>query len=68
MALGYGAVLAAAAQFISANVAFYIYANHKHWDIPPEVMIGWLSTTVVQIVGIVLVIAKYLFPEGGGKP
>ncbi len=68
MALGYGAVGAAAAQFFSANIAFYVYAKHKHWDIPPDVMIGWLSATVAQIVGIVLVIAKYLFPEGGAKP
>lgn len=52
---------------VSANVAFYLYAIHKNFDIPPEVIIGWLTTTVVQVVGIVLVIAKYLFPEGGPK-
>ena len=40
-------------------------AVYEHWHIPPEVMIGWLTATVAQIVGIVLVIAKYLFPEGG---
>jgi hypothetical protein len=66
--LGYGAVIAAGLQFVVANVAFYLYADHLHWSgIPPEVMIGWLGATVAQIVGIVLVIAKYLFPEGGPK-
>lgn len=65
-ALGYGSVIAAALQLVSANIAFYIYAIHEHWKLPPEVMIGWLGATVAQIVGIVLVIAKYLFPDGGG--
>lgn len=65
--LGYGAVFAAGAQFVVADVAFYIYGAHADWRIPPEVMIGWLGATVAQIIGIVLVIAKYLFPEGGPK-
>jgi hypothetical protein len=52
---------------VSANVAFYLYAIHKDFAIPPEVIIGWLTATVAQVVGIVLVIAKYLFPEGGSK-
>jgi hypothetical protein len=66
-ALGYGAIAAAGSQLLSANVGFYLYAAHKHWDIPSEVVIGWLGATVAQIVGIVLVIAKYLFPEGGTR-
>lgn len=65
VALGYGAVVGAALQFASANVAFYLYAVALHWKLPPEVMIGWFGATVAQIVGIVLVIAKYLFPEKG---
>jgi hypothetical protein len=65
--LGYGAIAGAGLQLASANVAFYLYAIHKAFDIPPEVIIGWLTATVAQVVGIVLVIAKYLFPEGGPK-
>jgi hypothetical protein len=65
--LGYGAIWGAGLQLLSANVAFYIYAIHKDFNIPPEVIIGWLTATVAQVVGIVLVIAKYLFPEGGQK-
>lgn len=65
--LGYGSIAGAGLVLVSANVAFYLYAIHKNFDIPPEVIIGWLTTTVVQVVGIVLVIAKYLFPEGGPK-
>jgi hypothetical protein len=63
--LGFGALLFAGAQFVVADVAFYKYGIHYHWKIPPEAIIGWLGATVIQVVGIVLVIAKYLFPEGG---
>jgi hypothetical protein len=30
-------------------------------------MSAWLGTTVVQVVAVVLVIMRYLFPEGGSK-
>lgn len=33
------------------------------WDLSPGVIEIWLAATVVQIVGIVLVVTRHLFPE-----
>jgi hypothetical protein len=65
--LGFGALFFAGAQLIVADVAFYKYGIHAHWQIPTEAIVGWLGATVIQVIGIVLVIAKYLFPDGGPK-
>lgn len=65
--LGYGSLFFAGASIVVGDLAFYKYGIAHHWQIPPEAIIGWLGATVIQVVGIVLVIAKYLFPEGGKK-
>ena len=65
--LGYAAFWVVGAQLVIADAAFIWYAFARDWDIPPEVMIGWLSATVVQVVGVVLVIARHLFPTRSGK-
>lgn len=61
--LARGAFIAVGAQLLIADSAFIIYAFANSWKLPPEVMIGWLSSTVVQTVGIVFIIARHLFPN-----
>ena len=61
--LGYAAFFAVGAQLLIADIAFVWYSWSRGWNVPPEVMIGWLSATVVQVVGVVLVIARHLFPN-----
>lgn len=57
-----------AAQILVADAVFVIYACFgMDWVIPDSVILGWLSATVVQVIGIVFVIASYLFPKRNGK-
>lgn len=62
--LVYGAFGAVALQLVAANVAFYLYGIERRWDIESEVMIAWLTATVVETLGVVLIIARNLFPNG----
>jgi hypothetical protein len=61
--LARGAFIGVGLQVLIADVAFFIYAILNGWELPSEVMVGWLSATVVQTVGIVYVIARHLFPS-----
>lgn len=56
---------AVAIQLIAANLLFWNYLARHDWrvDTPPEVVVAWLSATVVEVIGIVLVIARNLFPS-----
>jgi hypothetical protein len=61
-ALGLFAVLVAL--LIVVNVIFWKYASTgRHWQIPANVLEAWLGATVVQVVGLVTVVTKYLFPN-----
>lgn len=47
------------------------YAMHVKNELPELVLVTWMGTTVVEAIGIVLIIAKYLFPSsetGNEKP
>lgn len=48
------------------NIVFLVYMWQNSFDLQPPVMIAWMSCTVVQIVGIALVVAKGLFPQRTG--
>jgi hypothetical protein len=51
-------------QVLVANVVFIVYAwAGKDWAIDPSVMHFWLTATVVQIIGVVYVVTRYLFPR-----
>lgn len=58
-------------QLIVTNFGFAMYFICTTWglhsEIPESVIIAWLTTTVVEIVGITLVVTKYLFPESGNN-
>lgn len=60
--VGNGALLLMVAQLFIADAAFYLYGFKNHWAIPTAAISTWLAATVIQIVGVVLVIAKNLFP------
>jgi hypothetical protein len=65
--VGYGALTLMALQIATADVAFYLYGASNSWDIPVAAINGWLAATVIQVVSIVLVITRYLFPSGKGS-
>jgi hypothetical protein len=61
--VGNGALLLMVAQLVVADAAFYLYGFENGWQIPTAAITAWLAATVIQIVGVVLVIAKNLFPS-----
>jgi len=51
-------------QLIVANGVFIAYAwVGKDWDLETPVINVWLAATVVQVVGVVLVVTRSLFPR-----
>lgn len=66
----YGAVAAMVVQILIADWVFYLYGynhldatGHHRWQISEGAIQVWLAATVVEVIGIVLVIAKSLFPS-----
>jgi hypothetical protein len=56
-----------ALQIVAADGAFYMYGNGNNWHIPVAAIQAWLAATVIQVVSIVLVIARSLFPGKGSQ-
>jgi hypothetical protein len=51
-----------------ANAVFVAFAwVGEHWKLETAVIDVWLGATVVQVVGVVLVVTRHLFPERGSK-
>jgi hypothetical protein len=47
-----------------ADTLMFLYAGlGRHWNVPDGVINGWLAATVIQLVGVVLVVTRYLFPD-----
>jgi len=63
--VGYGALGLMAAQVLIADTAFFLYGFNNDWNIPAAAMDAWLAAAVIQVVGVVLVITRYLFPGSG---
>jgi hypothetical protein len=62
------AYIATAAQIVVADGVFVIYAwVGMSWEVPTPAIAAWLSATVVQVIAVLLVITRYLFPDGGRK-
>lgn len=56
--------IATAVQVVVADVAFYLYAGAgQGWDVPTQAISVWLGATVVQVIAVLLVITRYLFPS-----
>jgi hypothetical protein len=45
----------------------WVYAENQAWDIPSSVIVAYLSATVVEVLGVLAIIVRYLFDEGRGK-
>jgi glutathione S-transferase len=51
------------AQFVVADAVFVAFAwAGQGWDLPSGVVEVWLAATVVQVVGVVAVVTRHLFP------
>ncbi len=60
---GLGILLPMLAQLIVVNAVFVIYAAEGYdWHPPQGVVQVWLTATFVQIVSVVVVITRSLFP------
>jgi hypothetical protein len=60
--IGYGALIAVVVQVVLADVAFFVYGFENDWKIPAAAITAWLAAIVIQVIGVVLVIAKDIFP------
>jgi len=57
------------AQFFVADVVFVTFAwAGRRWDLPPEVIEVWLAATVIQVVGVVAIVTRHLFPSRDRRP
>lgn len=55
-------------QFVVADAVFVIFAwAGQRWDVPPEVIEIWLAASAVQIVGVVAIVTRHLFPNRDGE-
>jgi hypothetical protein len=58
------AIIAVSVQILVANLIFGWYMWANGWrNLPSEIMIAWMSATVVEVIGIVVIIARNLFPS-----
>jgi hypothetical protein len=52
------------AQLVIADAVFITYAwAGRNWKLDGAVIEIWLAATVVQVVGVVLVVTRHLFPQ-----
>jgi hypothetical protein len=64
--VGYGALGLMAVQLAVADTGFLFHGLWNHWKVPAAAIEIWLGAIVVQVIGVVLLITKYLFPASGG--
>lgn len=54
-------------QMLGTDVIFVVYAwAGRGWELLPGVIEVWLGATVVQVVGVVIVVTRHLFPSRDG--
>lgn len=49
----------------NGDTAFFFYGFNNDWRVPAAAMDAWLAAAVIQVIGVVLVITRYLFPDSG---
>lgn len=60
-----GLLILLAIQIAVADVLVYLYAAlGRAWDVPAAVIHSWLAATVFEVLGVVAVIVRHLFPHG----
>lgn len=59
------AIAAVSVQLVAASLLFWGYLGNAGWrtNVQPSIMIAFFSATVVEVIGIVIIIAKNLFPS-----
>jgi hypothetical protein len=57
-----GALALMVIQVALSNAIFGWYGDTNAWDIPSAAISVWMGTTVVEVIGVVLVVMNYLFP------
>jgi glutathione S-transferase len=51
-------------QFVIADAVFVVFAwAGWNWELTPGVIEVWLAATVIQIVGVVAIVTRHLFPS-----
>ena len=51
-----------------ADAVFVVFAwAGRGWELPPGVIEVWLAATVVQVVGVVAIVTRHLFPNRDGS-
>ncbi|MGD0452308.1 MAG: hypothetical protein ABSB69_01805 [Solirubrobacteraceae bacterium] len=56
-------------QLVIADLVFVVFAwAGKDWNLSTAVIDTWLGAVVVQVVGVVLVVTRHLFPQRDSKP
>lgn len=61
------ALVLMALQVLAANGIFAWYGIAVGWAMPSATVTGWMATTVIEVVSVVLVIVNHLFPDGRRK-
>jgi hypothetical protein len=56
-------LLILAGELVFVNALFALYTWKNEWDVTGRTMEVWLGSTVVQIIGVVYVVTRYLFPR-----
>lgn len=49
-------------QLVAVNVFMFMFALNNDWDVSDSVIVGWLAGTFVEIIAVVAIIARHLFP------
>jgi hypothetical protein len=52
-------------QLAVADLIFVFYGEAKNWQLSTPAIDSFLGATVIEVIGIVAVIANYLFPKQG---
>jgi hypothetical protein len=51
-------------QIVAMNLIFVAYAHvGVDWKVPNSVMLAWVGSIVADLIGVVLIIVKYLFED-----
>jgi hypothetical protein len=60
----YAVLLILVLQLAFSNYVFFEFASHgRKWDVQIEAIIGYLAAMVVEVIGLVFVVVRYLFFE-----
>jgi hypothetical protein len=62
-----GALVVMVVQVAAANVIFGWYGDTNAWNVPAAAIGAWMGATVVEVIGVVLVVMNYLFPRSGER-